>query len=245
MSTLKLQRRTGKQPVYLQISDALKRDIQRQYQAGDALPSEFELSSTYRVNRHTLRRAVDVLVQDGIVTRHQGKGVFVKTPRIEYPIASRTRLTETLEAQGHTAISRILDRRLITANKEVANFLGISKGDEVIFLEAIRLSDNIPFCLGTHYIPHALFPALLHEYTGGSLHDFIEQVYKVDLARHESMVSAVMPDSGDVELLNIPLQLPVLQVRSTNVVKESCQPAEYVITRFRGDLAEIVVQPYD
>ena len=62
MSVQAIKRGAGLRPVYIQISHALRQEIQNFYKAGDTLPSESELASRYSVNRHTLRRAVDELV---------------------------------------------------------------------------------------------------------------------------------------------------------------------------------------
>ena len=243
MSTLKLERGQGSKPIYRQISEALRRDIQLYYKAGDLLPSEFELSGSYHVNRHTLRRAVDELVRDGIVTRQHGKGMFVQAPSVEYPIASRTRLTETLEAQGVTTSSRVLRQELLLAKGGVANALGVNEGDEVLFMDMLREMDGKPFCIGSHFLPKARFPKLFDYFHGGSLHDFLESHYQIEIQRQESLITAVIPETADLDLLKIPKQQPVLRVKSVNVLKDTHAPVEYVVTRFRGDLAQIVVQP--
>lgn len=243
MSNVKLERGRGNLPLYLQICEALKRDIQLYYQAGDALPSEFELSEDYNVNRHTLRRAVDELVRDGIVLRHHGKGMFIQAPSIEYPIASRTRLTETLEALGVVPSSRVIKKQLLSAKGGVANALMLEEGAPIVFLETLREMEDKPFCVCSHFLPHDVFPGLYEEYQSGSLHAFIEQQYHKQLRRTQSLITAVIPELEDVERLKMPRHLPVLRAKSTNVSKTSGKPLEYVVTRFRGDLAQIVVYP--
>ena len=243
MSNVKLTRGQGSEPLYLQIRDALRRDIQLYYKSGDLLPSESELSSNYNVNRHTLRRAVDELVRDGVVTRHHGKGMFVQAPSIEYPIASRTRLTETLEAQGLTSTSRVVRSQLLKSKGRVAKALNLEEGTLVMFMEMVRDMDGVPFCISSHFLPTDRFPGLLDRYTGGSLHALFEEVYGIQTSRKESMITAVIPEASDLDLLKIPKHQPVLRVKSLNVLKGTNEPLEYVVTRFRGDLAQIVVQP--
>lgn len=238
-----LARGQGSKPLYRQICDALRRDIQLYYKSGDLLPSESELSSNYNVNRHTLRRAVDELVRDGVVTRHRGKGMFVQAPSIEYPIASRTRLTETLKSQGVTSSSRVIRSQMLSAKGRVATALNLEEGTLVMFMEMLREMDRVPFCIGSHFLPASRFPELLTMYKGGSLHGFLEQAYGVQLMRRESMITAVIPEAADLDLLKIPKQQPVLRVKSLNVSKGTKEPLEYVVTRFRGDLTQIVVQP--
>ena len=94
MSVQKIQRGVGNVPVYIQISESLSMEIQDLYKAGDQLPPEGVLAQRFNVNRHTLRRAIDELVQKGIVVRRHGKGVFVVSSSIDYSINSQTRFIQ-------------------------------------------------------------------------------------------------------------------------------------------------------
>jgi GntR family phosphonate transport system transcriptional regulator len=77
MSVQPIQRGEGSLPVYRQISQILRQEISNFYEAGDVLPTEADLAQNFNVNRHTLRRAVDELVNEGMVERRHGKGVYV------------------------------------------------------------------------------------------------------------------------------------------------------------------------
>ena len=111
MSAQQIQRGEGSLPVYRQISEILRQEIQNLYKAADRLPAETELALRFHVNRHTLRRAIDKLVAEGLVVRRHGKGVYVLDPAIDYAIGRRTRFTETLEAQGVTTQSRVIRKQ--------------------------------------------------------------------------------------------------------------------------------------
>lgn len=99
MSLYTLQRETG-HALYRQIAQHLERDVLNQYAPGDMLPSENEMADRFGVNRHTLRRAIDLLVADGLLERQHGRGVFVINNQIDYPLGSDTRFTENLTAMG-------------------------------------------------------------------------------------------------------------------------------------------------
>lgn len=243
MAALRFERGQGNRSIYLQIGDMLRRDIRQHYKTGDALPSENALSKLYQVNRHTIRRAVDELVRDGIVVRQHGKGMFVQAPSIQYPIVARTRFTETIESHGLTSSSRVIGSCIEPAYGELVRSLAIAEASELVCLETVREMDGIPFCLCRHFLPHDKFQGLHNFYSGGSLHDLLEQKYGIELIRLKSTLTAVMPEAEDLALLNVPQHQPVLRVKSINVDKLSGKAMEYVITRFRGDLAEIIVEP--
>ncbi|NJN45359.1 MAG: phosphonate metabolism transcriptional regulator PhnF [Candidatus Competibacteraceae bacterium] len=243
MSVHFIHRGAGSLPVYRQISDVLRLEIQNFYKAGDVLPSETELAQRFGVNRHTLRHAVDELVADGLVVRQHGKGVFVLEPTIAYTIGPRTRFTETLEALGVTTHSRGNPQAGRSRHRCVATRLDIADGTDVIFLETLREVDGKPFCVISHFLPLAGFPEVLEHYNSGSLHRFLEECCATRLQRRESLISAVLPESDDAALLNMPLNMPVLRVKSINVDIANQQAIEYVVTRFRGDATQLSVHP--
>jgi GntR family phosphonate transport system transcriptional regulator len=243
MSVQHIQRGEGSLPLYRQISQMLRQDIRNYYEAGDVLPTEADLAQRFNVNRHTLRRAVDELVTDGMVERRHGRGVYVLAPSIDYAIGSRTRFTENIEALGVSTQSRVIRKQIILASGGVSTRLRVAEGSEVIFLETLREVDGKPFCVISHFLPLAAFPQVFEHYDGGSLHEFLESNYAIKLKRSESLISAVLPESDDASLLNVPRYLPVLRVKSVNLAIDGNEPVEYVVTRFRGDATQLSVKP--
>lgn len=243
MSALSINRGNGFLPVYKQISKSLRQEVQNLYKAGDILPSEAELAKRYNVNRHTLRRAVDELVEDGLVMRQHGKGTLVLAPSIDYVIGANTRFTENLESMGITTQSRVLRKQIIPARGGVAEKLDIAEGTQVIFLETLREVDGKPFCISSHFLPLEQVPEVFESYQSSSLHTFLETQCAVKIKRTESLISAVTPLADDAVQLKMPRNMPALRVKSLNVEMDSLKPIEYVVTRFRGDTAQLSIQP--
>ena len=243
MSVYLVARGEGGVPIYRQIRDVLVNEIQNLYKAGDSLPSESELAERFGVNRHTLRRAVDELVADGMVERYHGKGVFVLEPTINYVIGRATRFTETLESKGHTTASRVLRKQVIPARGGVASRLQIPEGEQVIFIETLREVEGKPFCVISHFIPLHLCPEILEDYDGGSLHSFLKTHCGIELKRSESLISAILVEGDDASMLNMPRHAPALRVKSTNLDIKTNNPIEYAVTRFRGDATQLLFQP--
>jgi GntR family phosphonate transport system transcriptional regulator len=243
MSAYLINRGEGSAPVYRQIRDTLAEEISGIYNPGDALPSEGQLADRFAVNRHTLRRAIDELVSDGLLERHHGRGVFVLEPAINYSIGSTTRFTENIEAQGHETACRVVRKQLIPARGGVAKKLQIEEGDQVIFLETLREVKNRPFCLISHFLPLVPCCSVLASYDKGSLHGFLKKHCGIELKRSESLISTVLPETEDASRLFMPRHMPVLRVKSVNLDIESKIPVEYAVTRFRGDAVQLSFQP--
>ena len=243
MSVYLVARGDGGIPIYRQIRDFLANEIREIYKPNDSLPPEGELAERFGVNRHTLRRAVDELVADGLVERHHGKGVFILETAINYTVDSKTRFTETLNNLGHTTASRVLRKQLVPARSGVAKRLHIQEGVSVIFIETLREVDQKPFCIISHFLPADACQEVIADYDGGSLHNFLQQQCAIELKRSESLICAVLPEADDACMLNMPKHAPILRVKSINLDVDSNKPIEYAVTRFRGDATQLSFQP--
>jgi GntR family phosphonate transport system transcriptional regulator len=236
-------RRTSGEAIYSQIAKQLREEIASFFEPGQCLPSENELAQRFGVNRHTVRRAVDELIAEGLLERRHGKGTFVLDGPADYVLGSVTRFTENIESLGKTAGNRILRKLVIPARGGVATRLRLTENEPVVWIESLRLADDRPICVISHFLPQRLFPTLLDEYDGGSLHEHLVAHYACPLRRIESLVSAVLPQGDDAQLLGIPQNQPVLRVKSVNVSERDGTPLEYALTRFRADRIQLRIRP--
>lgn len=242
MSLYLLDRESGT-AIYAQIARQLEKEVADQYAPGDSLPSEGTLAERFGVNRHTLRRAVDELVEMGLLERRHGLGVFVLDAQWDYQIGQATRFTENLASLGLTSESRVLHGQTIEASRSVASRLSITQGDMVHWMETLRSVDQHPVCLISHFLPAKRFPDLPKQFQGGSLHAVLGKQYDCTLRRTESLVTAVLPQGDDARLLAMPQNRPVLRVKSINVDERDDTPVEYAITRFRADRIQLRITP--
>ncbi len=76
--------------LWRQVADGIERGIaDGRFAAGEKLPGEMEIAETYRVNRHTVRRALAALAERGLVRAERGSGTYVEAQRLAYPLRSR------------------------------------------------------------------------------------------------------------------------------------------------------------
>ena len=102
--------RQPSEPLYLELAQVLRGEL-RHYRIGDFLPGEMQLARRFAVNRHTLRRAVDELVQEGRLLRRQGKGTQVLQRPLVYPLQADSAYSDALAALGVRTEARLLARR--------------------------------------------------------------------------------------------------------------------------------------
>ena len=136
--------------LWRQVADGIERGIaDGRFAAGEKLPGEMEIAETYRVNRHTVRRALAALAERGLVRAERGSGTYVESQRLAYPLHSRTRFSEIVGAGGHEPRGQLIDARDDVATREIARDLGLKIGAPLVRIESVRLADRIPICVST------------------------------------------------------------------------------------------------
>lgn len=226
---------------YRQIADDLDLEIRRQYQVGQRLPGEYELAERFGVNRHTVRHAIDMLIDAGLVARRHGAGTYVAGKPLAYPVSSGSRFTESLARSGHSTESKLIRKQVIEAHGGVSQRLKLKDGALVFAIETLRCVDEGPFCVISHFLPASLGDAVFEAYAGGSLHALIARKTGRRIERVQSLITTVPVQPEDAGLLAIPASHWVLRVKSINVDAKTRKPVEYAVTRFRADRVELAV----
>lgn len=160
---------------------------------GDQIPSETSLCDEYDVSRITIRRAVEDLLHEGLLTKEQGRGTFVTVPRFVH--GARESFSEDVtgfyrqqQALGREVSTTVLVNRK-TRNGVAAKMLGLGPVAELILLERLRYVGHSLHQHVTTYMSAEAFPEVLTtDFTTGSLFDYLERRYKVILARNELVI---------------------------------------------------------
>src|SRR5271154_975879 len=139
--------------LWRQVADGIERGIaDGRFAAGERLPGETEIAETYRVNRHTVRRALAMLAERRLVRAERGSGTYVEEQRLAYPLRSRTRFSEIVGAGGRAPHGQLIGASEDTASRELARQLGLKTGAPLVRLEVLRLADRSPICVGTTWL---------------------------------------------------------------------------------------------
>ncbi|EKO6130943.1 phosphonate metabolism transcriptional regulator PhnF [Escherichia coli] len=205
---------------YQEIAAKLEQELRQHYRCGDYLPAEQQLAARFEVNRHTLRRAIDQLVEKGWVQRRQGVGVLVLMRPFDYPLNAQARFSQNLLDQGSHLTSEKLLSVLRPASGHVADAL----------------------CLIDHYFADlALWPTL-QRFDSGSLHDFLREQTGIALRRSQTRISARRAQAKECQRLEIPNMSPLLCVRTLNHRDGESSPAEYSVSLTRADMIEFTME---
>ena len=160
-------------PLYLQLAARLATAIHAgTWSAGEALPSERTLSDGVGVSRITARKAIALLVEQGLIRRVRGAGSFI-TPRVEDPLSRLTGFTKKMEQRGFKPDSIWLAREVRTASRDETVQLGLSPGAGVASLRRLRRADGIVMAVEHSTLPASVVPQPLA--IGASLYRYLEE----------------------------------------------------------------------
>lgn len=227
---------------YRQLSTILTEQIKSgAYPASSKLPTEMEMSQQYKLNRHTVRRALGVMEDEGLVYRIKGKGTFVTASKIPYKISTKTQFSTSILAIGLHPEARLQNAYETAAGKDLAERLEVQPEERVTTLEILRLADKLPVCFTTSHLSSAKFPGLQEFLKGSfSLYQILWDQFGVEARRASSTFEVAMPESFDQEILQLSPKTPLLIVKSLAKDQDD-NIVEYCITKFRGDYCSITV----
>lgn len=229
--------------LWRQVADGIERGIANgAFVAGDRLPGETAIAKTYRVNRHTVRRALATLAERGLVRAERGSGTYVETQRLAYPLRSRTRFSEIVGAGGHEPRGQLIEVSAEVANRELARALGLKVGAALTRIEALRLADRTPICVSTTWLSAERFPDAGQVFARTRSMTKLLAYYGIrDYRRASTRITAAIADATDAARLDLPLGRAVLVVDATDV-DVSGNPLVTKRSRFAAERIEFLVE---
>jgi GntR family phosphonate transport system transcriptional regulator len=229
--------------LWRQVADGIERGIaDGTFAAGERLPGETEIAETYRVNRHTVRRALATLSERGLVRAERGSGTYVEATRLAYPLRSRTRFSEIVGAGGREPRGQLIGATAEPATRELARELAVKTGAPLIRVEALRLADRTPICVSTTWLSAARFPDAGRVFASARSMTKLLTHYGIrDYRRGTTKITAAIADAADAARLDLALGRPVLVVDSTDVDTDGT-PLVTKRSRFAAERIEFVVE---
>ena len=229
--------------LWRQVADGIERGIaDGRFAAGEKLPGEMEIAETYRVNRHTVRRALAALAERGLVRAERGSGTYVEAPRLAYPLRARTRFSEIVGAGGQEPRGQLIEASDDVATREVARALGLKSGAPLIRIEALRFADRTPICVSTSWLSAERFPEAGRVFANTrSMTKLLAHFGIRDYRRGSTRITAAIADATDAARLDLALGRPVLVVDSTDVDLDG-KPLVTKRSRFAAERVEFLVE---
>ena len=195
---------------YVVVREHLLALIDQGLKPGAPMPSERELCELFGVSRMTVRQAVDTLVVDGVLKRHQGKGTFVASPKVDLQLRL-TSFTEEMRRRGMIPGAVFLVAATIPASPVVAEALELDDGAPVHHLRRLLTADSTPMAIEENWIPARLLPRLLD---GPLTFSVYGELTRAGLAPEwgEDMIEGRAATAEEAVLLGVPERAPALDI---------------------------------
>ncbi len=229
-------------PLWKSIAIALTADIgEARYATGDQLPTEAQLAEKFGVNRHTVRRALAEMADQGLVHARRGAGVFVAARPTDYPIGQRVRFHRNVAAGGQLPTKKLLSLNTRAADTREAEALALAPGDPVLVYDGLSLADNAPIALFSSSFPAARFPGLRDALSETrSVTQALARCGVADYTRQQTRITAKQANATQALHLRVAEGSPILRTVGINVDADGA-PVEYGRTWFAGDRVTLTV----
>jgi GntR family transcriptional regulator len=226
-------------PLYHQVYLILRENIRNGTYGDGTIPPEGELCAEFRVSRITIKRAMQELAKEGLITRQRGRGTFVKgTPlHVVQQRDSLDQLLENVLAIGEATEMRRLDQGFVKAGADAAKHLGCAPGDEIFAASQVRVIDGTPIALIRAHVP-ADVAAKLPDCATSAL-PMLAQLQRagIPVAHADQAITATLADPMAAAALGVDVGAPLIRLprRVTDAAK---RPVEWLVALYRADRYE-------
>ena len=228
----------GRGPLYQKLQQALREAIQNRVLAPDeALPPERDMAEEFAVSRITVRKALDGLVAEGLLTRRQGAGTFVAS-RVEKNFSKLSSFSEDMISRGRKPRSEWLNRAEAAVTPEESMVLGLSPGSTVYRFHRIRFADDEPMALEYSTVPGFSLPSA--QAVDASLYEALAASGSRPV-RALQRLRAVLFTAEQAALLNVRPGDPGLLIERRGFLKDG-RAVEFTQSYYRGDAYDFVAE---
>ena len=234
-----LHKRAG--PLYIQFRNHIEDAIRSgEIQPGDPMPSERDLAEISGISRITVRKAVQELVQSGLVTQKQGSGTTIAPflDKVEQSLTRLTSFSEDMERRGKAVRSVWLEKGLFAPSPKETMALGLRPHDQVARISRLRLADEVPLAIEHASIAPQFLPD--PQKVGSSLYEHLSKK-GFRPSRAIQRISAVNLDEDSARFLDVSTGAAGLNIERISYLA-SGQVIEFTQSIYRGDAYDFVAE---
>jgi GntR family transcriptional regulator len=225
-------------PLYLQLADLLRAQVRDgSLKIGEALPSERELADGIGISRVTVRKSLDVLLREALLSRRHGSGTYI-APRIEQPAALLSGFSADMAIRGYVPSSVLIEKTTCLPSPDEAMALGLSPDQLIHRLIRVRTADGEPLAIEQAVVPATSLPSL--DVIGASLYGALD-AHGMKPVRGLQRLQAALATAHEARLLSIPAGAAVLRIERRGFLANGT-PVELTRSTYRGDRYDFMVE---
>lgn len=232
-------------PKYEKVANAIRKDIMLgNYPVGSFLPTEPQLEKKYQVSRATVRTAIQLLVQEGLLKVRQGQGTKVLHKGSFSRLENVTTFSERIASPGFREEEQSIQicdiKEVPIFSQRDAEFLHLPSTGTVYQFQRLLKLGNCTYGIMTNYLPKHLVPNL-PAYKGQfvDLYSFLRETYGIHYTRAEEIISAEGASLIESEIMGIPINTPLLNLRRIAYCDRG--PLECSYSQIRSDIYKLHV----
>ena len=223
---------------YAYIANELRKQIlSGDYVPNQQLPLEKELCEMFEVSKMTMKKALDILVSEGLIIKRRGYGTFVKDlsqEEIRRLMMSRQFMGTTALYEQGAVRSKVLNFSVDNATQEVSEKLNISLASFVYNIHRVRLINGKPLAIEQTYMPIDVIPGLKLEHINASIYDYIESTLNANIQSAHRKITVNKSTDFEAEHLGLEKGDPIALVEQTGYLNTG-ELFEYSISTHRYD----------
>jgi len=205
-----------KEPIYIKLSRIIEERIHNGiYNIKDRLPSERDIAVAFKVSRMTVRQAISVLEDKGIVYKERGSGTFVKAPSFEQNNVKS--FTDTVGKMGYTVKTKLLELSQVHGIKLIAEKLDLPLDAKYFKIKRLRMGNDIPMALEILYVPIQYCEGLDHYNLEDSFYQLLEEVYDTKINEVSYKMEAIIANPIYRKLLELNKATALLKVTGVSI----------------------------
>ena len=230
-------------PLYHQVETSIRKDIANKiYLPEQLIPTELELQKKFDVSRETIRKAVNNLVNAGLVEKRRGIGTFVTLPKIVHRVGHLYGSYEEIVARGTIPTTNFIEKREIKPPDPMRKAMKLERGATVIKIKRLRLVNNEPVAILSSYLPTDIVPELDRiKFKNNSLYHTLETIYNLTLSEGDEIIEAGSIRGRDANRLQIKKGSPILVVKRLTYLNDS-RVIEKLTALYRSDKFKYLVK---
>lgn len=225
------------EPAYMRVYKAIRSQItEKKYDVGALLPPEPELEKEFGVSRTTVRKAVDMLVREGLLSVRQGYGTQIISRKAIQNLNRFSSVSESLAKKGgHIGLKSCYIEK-VGAPEEVAALLGVPSRTPVVCIYRIKTCDKKPVSISKNYILEHMVPGLDLNTKIDHLYKFLKDKYAIEYTGCRDVISACNASFEQAQVLEVEPRTAIFSVQ--RVCYQGSRPCEV-------DYVDIVAEKYE
>lgn len=233
---------SGHIPVYKQIAQWMRGKIKSGvWNVDQKIMPETELARVFQVSRGTIRSAIEVLCEERLLIRVQGKGTYVSANLMDQRLTTGfVTISEDLVEKGIKFETEVRQKKIISPPPEIKKALGLEDREKVFFLERIRLVHDCPLYFLRNYVVHKYCQGIIEvDFCEEQLFEVLENQFHLNLDWGRRYVTATAAGGEISKYLNIQDRDPVMYLNQQTFLRDH-NSIEYSNVWIRGNCIRLV-----